>query len=116
MEPHHLPHYAQELSTAFHRFYEECRVVSSVAGDEELTEFPASLAALEACEPVYDVMPGWHEPIDAARSLDELPAAARAYVLRLERELGVPVDLVGVGPERDSTIERANPFAVVGRR
>lgn len=85
-------------------------------GGGELTEFPASLAVLESCEPVYDVMPGWHEPIDDVRSLDELPAAARAYVLRIEHELGVPADLIGVGPERDSTIERANPFAVVGRR
>jgi adenylosuccinate synthase len=85
-------------------------------GGDELTEFPASLAVLESCEPVYDVMPGWHEPIDDVRSLDELPAAARAYVLRIEHELGVPADLIGVGPERDSTIERANPFAVVGRR
>ena len=85
-------------------------------GDDELTEFPASLAVLEACEPVYDVMPGWREPIDRARSLDELPAAARAYVLRIEHELAVPADLIGVGPERDSTIERANPFSVAGRR
>jgi adenylosuccinate synthase len=85
-------------------------------GGDELTEFPASLTVLESCEPVYDVMPGWHEPIDDVRSLDELPAAARAYVLRIEHELGVPADLIGVGPERDSTIERANPFAVVGRR
>ncbi len=85
-------------------------------GDDEITEFPASLAVLESCEPVYDVMPGWREPIGGARSLDELPAAARAYVLRIEHELGVPADLIGVGPERNSTIERANPFAAVGRR
>ena len=45
LEPHHLPHYAQELSTAFHRFYEECRVVSSIEGDEEITK-----ARLKLCE------------------------------------------------------------------
>ncbi len=28
LEPHHLPHYAQELATAFHSFYTVCRVVS----------------------------------------------------------------------------------------
>ena len=51
LEPHHLPHYAQELSTAFHRFYEECRVVSSVEGDEELTK-----ARLKLCEAARTVL------------------------------------------------------------
>jgi arginyl-tRNA synthetase len=50
LEPHHLPHYAQELSTAFHRFYEECRVVSSIEGDEELTK--ARLMLVEAAKTV----------------------------------------------------------------
>jgi arginyl-tRNA synthetase len=51
LEPHHLPHYAQELSTAFHRFYEECRVVSSIEGDEEITR-----ARLKLCEAVRTVL------------------------------------------------------------
>jgi arginyl-tRNA synthetase len=51
LEPHHLPHYAQELSTAFHRFYEECRVVSSVEGDEELSK-----ARLKLCEAAKTVL------------------------------------------------------------
>ena len=37
LEVHHLPHYAQELATAFHWFYQQCRVISTVEGDEELT-------------------------------------------------------------------------------
>ncbi len=37
LEPHHLPHYAMELATAFHWFYENCRVVSSNPGDAEIT-------------------------------------------------------------------------------
>ena len=51
LEPHHLPHYAQELSTAFHRFYEECRVVSSVEGDEYLTK-----ARLKLCQAARTVL------------------------------------------------------------
>ena len=35
---HHLPHYAQELATAFHWFYQQCRVVSTVEGEQELTQ------------------------------------------------------------------------------
>ncbi|MCL0028922.1 arginine--tRNA ligase [Dehalococcoidia bacterium] len=51
LEPHHLPHYAQELSTVFHRFYEECRVLSSVKGDEELTK-----SRLKLCEAAKTVL------------------------------------------------------------
>ncbi len=38
LEVHHLPHYAQELATAFHWFYQQCRVISTVGGEEELTK------------------------------------------------------------------------------
>jgi adenylosuccinate synthase len=76
----------------------------------EVAHFPASLALLESCEPVYETLPGWSEPITGARTLDDLPRTARDYVLRIEAALGVPADLVGVGPSRDATIERANPF------
>jgi len=76
----------------------------------DVAHFPASLALLESCEPVYETLPGWGESLEDARTLDDLPATARDYVLRIEQLLGVPADLVGVGPSRESTIERANPF------
>ena len=38
LEPHHLPHYSLELATAFQRFYEQCRVVSSLPEDLELSK------------------------------------------------------------------------------
>ena len=37
LEPHHLPHYATELATAFHWFYQQCRVISDESGDEAIT-------------------------------------------------------------------------------
>ncbi len=37
LEPHHLPHYAVELATAFHWFYQKCRVVSGVEGEEAIS-------------------------------------------------------------------------------
>jgi arginyl-tRNA synthetase len=54
LEPHHLPHYAQELATAFHWFYQQCRVVSSKPGDEAITKarlklVKASFYALGRC-------------------------------------------------------------------
>ncbi len=54
LEVHHLPHYAQELATAFHWFYQQCRVISTVEGEEELTKARlrlclASKTALARC-------------------------------------------------------------------
>ncbi|MCH7800142.1 MAG: hypothetical protein IIC24_01230 [Chloroflexi bacterium] len=51
LELHHLPHYAQELATAFHWFYQECRVVSNIEGDEELTK-----ARLRLCQAAKNVL------------------------------------------------------------
>lgn len=73
-------------------------------------DFPASLKALEECEPVYEELPGWHEDITGARSLDDLPANCRRYIRRLEELTGVPVHLIAVGPRRDQTIVLASPF------
>jgi arginyl-tRNA synthetase len=48
LEPHHLPHYAQDLATAFHWFYQQCRVVSSIAGDEAITKARLKLVKASA--------------------------------------------------------------------
>ena len=48
LEPHHLPHYSLELATAFHWFYENCRVISSISSDSELTL--ARLKLVEAAQ------------------------------------------------------------------
>jgi arginyl-tRNA synthetase len=50
LEPHHLPHYAVELATAFHMFYQQCRVVSSAPEDIEITR--ARLKLVEAARVV----------------------------------------------------------------
>ena len=51
LEPHHLPHYAMELATAFHGFYENCRVVSAQPEDNELTL--ARLKLVESAQFVF---------------------------------------------------------------
>jgi len=77
---------------------------------KELAEFPASVRVLERCVPVYRSFPGWNESIHAARRLEDLPRNARAYVEWIEESIGVRAHIIGVGPERDATIERGNPF------
>ena len=66
------------------------------------TELP--LDAFESAKPVYETVPGWPSSIREARSLDALPEATRAYLARIEEAVGVPIDLVSVGPDRDATI------------
>ncbi len=54
--------------------------------------------------PVYEDLAGWNESTAGARSLAELPAAARAYIERIERAVDVPIAVISTGPERDETI------------
>ena len=51
LEPHHLPHYAMELATAFHWFYENCRVISSKPEDGEITL--ARLKLVESAQVIF---------------------------------------------------------------
>jgi len=62
------------------------------------------------CEPVYEDMPGWKESTVGVTDYDGLPAAARAYLERLESLVGVPLDIVSTGAEREHTIIRRHPF------
>lgn len=71
-----------------------------------LEHFPTSAAVLAECEPIYEEHPGWGEDIRGARSLDDLPPAARDYVRRIEELAGVPVTIISVGPEREQTIRK----------
>lgn len=56
-------------------------------------------------KPIYETLPGWENSADA-EVFDELPENAKRYVRRIEEELGVPVEIVGNGPYRGSTIYR----------
>jgi adenylosuccinate synthase len=74
-------------------------------------EFPADTAVLNRATPIYETVPGWKEDISKSTKWDELPANARAYLTRLEELVGVPVATVSVGPGREQTIERMDPFS-----
>lgn len=74
------------------------------------TDFPSQVSKLTLAKPVYEELPGWKSDISACRSWDELPANAKAYFLRIEQLLGIPVAIISVGPGREQTIERTDPF------
>ncbi len=68
--------------------------------------FPAPFGVEELArwQPVYEELPGWTGEIGQARRWEELPPQAQAYVRTIEEAVGVPVSLIGVGPDRDQTI------------
>jgi adenylosuccinate synthase len=73
-------------------------------------DFPMTLSELEGAEPVYEVWPGWAQDLSGARRYEDLPEKARRYVERVEELVGVPVEVISVGPGRDATIARTEPF------
>ena len=76
------------------------------ADGREWSTVPASTSVYERLEPVYEELPGWQADTTACRSWSDLPAAARAYVERLEVLASVPISHVSVGPERAQMIVR----------
>ncbi len=77
-----------------------------------VTAPPIGAEAFEACTPVYEDMPGWTEITEGAKTMEALPANAVAYIKRIEELVGVPVDIVSTGPDREETIVRRNPYEV----
>ena len=70
---------------------------------ETITHFPYDI---EDVEPVYTELPGWQCDMTKFTKEEELPAAFVDYIKFLEKELGVPVKYVSIGPDRDQTITR----------
>ncbi|WP_420452412.1 adenylosuccinate synthase [Ilumatobacter sp.] len=67
----------------------------------ELDDYPDRFDVLSAVEPVYAELDGWASALGEAREPGALPAEARAFLEVVEREVGVPIRVVGVGAERD---------------
>ena len=66
--------------------------------------FPASLAAQEEGEPVYEKHSGWLCDTSRAKKYSDLPANARKYIARLSRLLGVPITILSIGSHEDQTL------------
>ena len=73
---------------------------------EEIDHFPFDIS--EGVEPVYVELPGWKTPMSKMKGEDEFPEEFNNYLSFLEEELGVPVKIVSVGPDREQTIVRYN--------
>ena len=80
----------------------------------ETDEFPAYQSDFHHCEPVYETLPGWNEPLDEITELDDLPSAAGAYVDFVENRLEVEVSLIGTGRERERVLALPGPAPLSG--
>jgi adenylosuccinate synthase len=72
--------------------------------------FPANVAALGRCKPIYEELPGWGTPTSDIRQYEQLPLEARQYIARLEELISCPVNLICVGPAREQTIHKTPIF------
>ncbi|MDO9592618.1 MAG: adenylosuccinate synthase, partial [Erysipelotrichaceae bacterium] len=87
--------------------FEEIKICTGYRYQGEIiTDYPASLAILESCEPVYETFEGWKEDLSVVTAYDALPDNAKRYIERIEALVGIPVKIVSVGPRRDQTIIR----------
>ena len=71
---------------------------------ETLTHFPYDI---DGVEPVYTELKGWQTDLTQLKNEEELPQEFKEYIAFLEKELGVPVKYVSIGPDRDQTITRS---------
>jgi adenylosuccinate synthase len=71
---------------------------------------PATIQELERCRPIFVEMPGWTEDIRGVRQMEDFPQATLNYLKRVEELVGVPIQIVSVGPDREETIVLQNPF------
>jgi len=71
---------------------------------EEIDYFPYQIN--EGVEPIYKELKGWDVDLTGLGSIDEIPSELEEYILYLETELGVPITIVSVGPDRKETLYR----------
>lgn len=91
---------------------ETVRICTAYELDGETIDHPPIGADdLARCKPIYEEMPGWQSQTAGTTSLDKLPAAAIAYVRRLEELVGLPAHIVSTGPERNQNVINVHPFA-----
>ena len=90
----------------------EVKICTGYRLDGRLVELlPMGADDVAACEPVLETLPGWSASTVGANTMAALPAAAQAYLARIEELCGSPVDIVSTGPERAETVVRRHPLA-----
>jgi len=75
-------------------------------GSKTVTNFSTFSYELEKFQPIYQELPGWDDDITGVKTFSRLPKNAQKYVQFIEKQTGIPVKYIGVGPERNQLIVR----------
>ena len=89
-----------------------CTAYKNTKTQELYYELPAMADIFNEIEPVYTKLSGWQnqEKSVAAKSKNELAQNAQKYIEFIEEQIGVPVSIISVGPQRNQTIVLQNPL------
>jgi len=79
-------------------------------GGQRYDEMPPGRLGLDKVRPLYEELPGWHQSLQGARTMADLPPQARRYLERITELTGVSLAMVGTGAAREATIMISNPF------
>ena len=86
--------------------FDEVKVGTGYRIDGELVHgYPDRSEVLAQVIPDYVTLPGWKTELRSCRSVDDLPAEAKAFITVVEQQSGVPIHIIGVGPERDDVLD-----------
>ena len=73
---------------------------------------PSSAEDMSEVVPIYETMPGWSESTFGAKTINDLPQAARNYIKRIEELTEIPIDIISTGPDRLETMILRDPFEI----
>jgi adenylosuccinate synthase len=65
---------------------------------------PSDADELANCQPIYEEMPGWEQSTFGLTKLEQLPENALNYLRRIQEIVGIPIDIISTGPDREQTI------------
>ncbi|MCX6534294.1 MAG: adenylosuccinate synthase [Actinobacteria bacterium] len=86
--------------------FDEVKVCIGYRIDGQLVHgYPDRSEVLAQVIPDYMTLPGWKTELRSCRSVDDLPAEAKAFITVVEQQSGVPIHIIGVGPERDDVLD-----------
>ncbi len=68
------------------------------------------VALFDQVKPIYQELSGWSDVTFGAKSIEALPQAALDYIAFIEKFVGVPVDIISTGPDRNETIIKRDCF------
>lgn len=86
--------------------FDEVKVCIGYRIDGQLVHgYPDRSEVLAQVIPDYVTLPGWRTELRSCRSVDDLPAEAKAFITVVEQQSGVPIHIIGVGPERDDVLD-----------